>query len=116
MECRECKRSIVEALALAYCNNERKLLRQGQTLVLAGCLSGQQQDCAWILTKGNLYPKLTDMFLSNAQEVDMRVWRHALQTPGCQYIVQINLPHHQVRYVNLNMLLTLLAQRAYIYA
>ena len=80
------------------------------------------------MTKTDLVPRLTDRFLSNAQEADMRVWRHALQThsekvlifspdtdvynigltmvkPSCQYVVQINLPHHQARYVNVNMLL-----------
>ena len=38
------------------------------------------EDYGWELTAGDLVPRVTKTFTSNAPEADMRVWRHALQT------------------------------------
>ena len=97
-------------------------------LVLAGCFTGTTQDDAWLITGGEALPESTQRFRSNAQEADMRLWRHATQTqhtrimvyspdtdvynigimmaqPTHHYVVQINLPHAIPRYVDINKLI-----------
>jgi len=128
LECKQCKRSLVEALGLVYLRTASHQLREGQILVLAGCFSGEAQDDGWVITGGCSVPEPTQAYRSNAQEADMRVWRHATQTEGkriliyspdtdvynigltlvqptCQYVVQINLPQNTPRYIDLNKLL-----------
>lgn len=118
----------MEALGLSYLRKAQTNLRSGQILVLAGCFSGDQQDVAWEISGSNMVPTPIEMLQSDAQEADMRVWRHALQTekvrvliyspdtdvynigltlvqPPKQYVVQINLPRNTPRYVNVNQLL-----------
>ncbi len=80
LECRQCKRAIVEALGWVFLHTGKNHLQGNQTLVLAGCFSGATQDDAWIITGGGTLPHSTERFRSNAQEADMRVWRHATQT------------------------------------
>ena len=87
------------------------------------------EDYGWELTAGDLVPRVTKTFTSNAPEADMRVWRHALQTHykhvliyspdtdvfnigltllqhhDCHYIIQINLPQYPPRYISVNQLL-----------
>ena len=41
LECRKCKRCIVEALGWAYLRTAKSYLRDGQSFVLAGCFSGE---------------------------------------------------------------------------
>ena len=128
LKCRKCKRSLVEALAIAFCRRAVKKLRNGQVLVLTGCVSSNDEDYGWELTAGDVVPKVTKQFTSNAPEADMRVWRHALQSqhdkiliyspdtdvfnvgltllkPGCHYMTQINQPQYPPRYINVNKLL-----------
>ncbi|SMN12414.1 hypothetical protein SPBRAN_864 [uncultured Candidatus Thioglobus sp.] len=128
LECRQCKRAIVVALGWVFLHTGKNHLQGNQTLVLAGCFSGATQDDAWIITGGGTLPQSTERFRSNAQEADMRVWRHATQTqhqhvlvysPDTDvynigivmpqstkhYVVQINIPHGPPRYVDINKLL-----------
>ena len=128
LNCRTCKRSIIEALGLAFCRRAPEHLRIGQKLILSGCLAGDLQDQGWEVTHGDKYPKVTVEYASNAVEADMRIWRHALQTnakkvmiyspdtdiynigltllkPGCHYIVQLNLPQYPPKYVSVNKLI-----------
>lgn len=126
--------SLVEALGLAYLQRANSKLKDGQTLILAGCFTGEQQDYVWEITGSQSVPKLTDTFQSNAQEADMCVWRHALQSTkqriliyspdtdvynihvhvgltfvhlpvSIQYLMQINLPHNSPHYISINKLL-----------
>lgn len=80
LECSQCKRSLVEALGWVYLHTAQSHLRDGQTLVLAGCFAGEAQDDAWVITGGCIMPQSTQIYQSNAQEADMRIWRHATQT------------------------------------
>ena len=130
LECRQCKRSLVEALGWVYLRTAQRYLKEGQVIVLAGCFSGETQDDAWVITGGHSIPQPTHAYKSNAQEADMRVWRHATQTSSQQiliyspdtdvyniglplvqvqstrkYVVQINLPQYPPRYVDVNKLL-----------
>lgn len=127
IDCRECKRSLVEALGLFYLQKAASYLKEGQSLILAGCFGGNSQDDAWIITSSSL-PESTQEFKSNAQEADMRIWRHAIQSvhqhvliyspdtdvynigipliaSSKQYLVQTNLPHNKPQYINVNGLL-----------
>ena len=131
VQCRQCKRALIEALGLVYLQTGRFSLYPGQKLVFSGCFSGNAEDTAWVIVKGSL-PQPEPIYSSSAQEADMRVWRHAVQsnanhiliyspdtdvynigmtllqcTPS-EIIVQINLPHKETRYLNLNRLLTAL--------
>lgn len=72
--------SLVEVLGLAYLQRANSKLKDGQTLILAGCFTGErgcftgeQQDYVWEITGSQSVPKLTDTFQSNAQEADMCV-------------------------------------------
>ena len=128
LECRICKRSLVEALGLVYLRTACSYLREGQTLVLAGCFSGEAQDDAWVFNGGCSLPEPTRAYTSNAQEADMRLWRHVTQMqsdrilvyspdtdvcniglvlvkPSKQYVVQINLPHNPPRYIDVHKVL-----------
>lgn len=127
LECRECKRSIVETLGMVYLLTATFFLRDHQVLVLAGCFSGEAQDYALVL-RGNSIPQLTSTFKSNAQEADMRMWRHYTQTqhqrviiyspdtdvatidillvqPNKECVVQYNLPQNTPKYVDIKKLL-----------
>ena len=129
LECRQCKRSIVEALGLAYLQTAKSHLRENQVFVLAGCFSGKCQDDAMIIAGNEPVPRSTSQYRSNAQEADMRVWRHAIKSehqrilvcsadtdvyniglvmakPNKHYLVQINLPHTNTMYVDIEKLLT----------
>lgn len=126
LDCRQCKRAITEALGWVYLHSAKNHLRGNQVLVLAGCFTGETQDDAWIITEDTL-PHSSTRFRSNAQEADMRVWRHATQTQHQRilvyspdtdvyntgiamaqstqhYVVQINLPHSIPRYIDINKL------------
>jgi hypothetical protein len=49
-------------------------------MVLAGCFSGENQDNAWKVVGGQDLPECTTTYTSNAQEADMRIWRHVSAT------------------------------------
>jgi hypothetical protein len=80
LECSQCKRAIVEILGLIYLRSIRHCLQHDQTMVLAGCFSGENQDNAWKVVGGQDLPECTTTYTSNAQEADMRIWRHVSAT------------------------------------
>lgn len=90
---------------------------------MAGCFLGNSQDHAWIITSNSL-PACTQEYESNAQEADIRIWRHASQSihqhiliyspdtdvynigirlsdSSKQYLVQTNFPHNTPQYIGL---------------
>ena len=77
LECRKCKRTIVETLVLTFARIE---LFVGQLLILSGCFSNDNMDNAWVITEGSVTPQVSDIYKCNALEADSRVWRHAAQT------------------------------------
>ena len=130
LQCRECKRSIVEAVGLALLQKGRYFLTGQQKLALAGCFSGLGEDNAWLLCVHELSAEQPERYRSTAEEADIRIWRHAMQ---CQanniliyspdtdvyniglgllnqhstttYTIQLNVPHSdQKRYININNL------------
>ncbi len=132
IECRQCKRAIVKALGLAYLQSARFRLRQDQRLILSGCIPESRGDVPWVISGGSNLPVPDLKYLSNAEEADMRIWRHATQTSAerllvyspdtdvyniglpiikvrslsVQCIVQLNVPHSQeLKYLHINNLL-----------
>ena len=118
----------MEAIGWTYLRTAKQHLRGGQVFVIAGCFSGDSQDDAWIITGDETLPQSTSRYRSNAQEADMRIWRHAVQSqhehvlvcsadtdvyniglvmaqPNKHYLVQINLPHADALYVDIDELL-----------
>ncbi len=131
IQCRECKRSIVEAIGLSYLQKGWVFLHQNQTLILAGCFSGEGENDAWIIHPSDVSTIAEPLtaYQSNAVKADARIWRHAtttwatsvliyspdtdvyniglglVDTNSKQYVVQINVPHSaEKRYLHLNHL------------
>ena len=70
INCRQCKRSIIEALGLAYLKNAQTMVKPGQTLILAGCFSGTATNTAWVICGGQLVPQPEPLYNSNSPEAD----------------------------------------------
>ena len=100
-------------------------LQSGHVMALAGCFSGEREEKSWLITGGTVIPECTDLYTSNAQEADMRIWRHAnvrkpskflicspdtnvysigllFVNPSWEIKVQTNLLHHPQQYIDLN--------------
>ena len=80
MECRECKRSIVEAVGLSFLQKGQLFLTGCQNLVIAGCLSGEGENNAWAICSSEAIAEPLPQYQSNAEEADNRIWRHAIQS------------------------------------
>ena len=128
IQCRQCKRSITKAIGLAYLQTGGQLLRHGQKLLVAGCFSGDGEECVWTIYPGTgVVPEPSPEYRSNAEEADFRIWRHATQSISSQiliyspdtdvyniglplvgktdkeYIIQLNVPHaHEQKFLHLN--------------
>lgn len=114
-------------------STDSPLLKESQTLVLAGCFAGRANDIPAVLSGSRSFITLDPTCSSNAHESDMRIWRHVMQAkadrilvyspdtdvyniglpivhrryPGAEkeVIVQINLPKvKESKYVHLNNL------------
>jgi len=54
LQCLQCKRSIVEAVWLAFLQNGCYYLTGKQQLVIAGCFTGLGENIAWLLQPGEV--------------------------------------------------------------
>lgn len=114
-------------MGLIYLRSAQQHLQEGNVLILAGCFSGDGQDNAWKITGGLAIPDCTEIYKSNAQEADMRVWRHATRSryrhiliyspdtdvynigltmpqSNQHVVVQIDLPQNPPKYVDMSKL------------
>ena len=101
IKCRECKCFIVEAIELSLLQTGRHLLRNN----VAGCFSGDGADSGWILFGPDHATTIAvpdAKYLSNASEVDTRIWRHATQT--CANRVLIYSPDTDVYNIGLGLI------------
>lgn len=128
IECRQCKRSLVEAIGLSLLRTAHTELRPGQKLIISGCFHGGDSMAAVITGGTQSHP--APEYQSSALEVDQRIWRHAYVTTkrnilmyspdtdiyniglsmfkhleGKTIVVQINPPHIEDKYIHLNQLL-----------
>lgn len=74
LECRQCKRSIIEA------SDQLDL-----HIIIAGSYSVHQHPCC--ISGDNLLPTTAPQYLSTAEEADLRVWRHVKQTTATTILV-----------------------------
>ena len=125
IQCQKCKRSIVEAIGLALLHSGRTKVSQGHKVVLAGCFGGEASNTAW-LVQNNAIPQSLPEYSTNAEETDLRIWRHVFKTGATRIllyspdtdvyniglgllgdinkdiVIQINLPHLDNQFLNLN--------------
>ena len=125
LECRTCKQSITAAISLAYLQIANVKLAAYHKLIIAGSLPD-----TWEISGCNP-PQIRSMYNTNAEEADMRIWRHAYQSKATKIliyspdtdvynigmsltsitshqdcIVQINLPHtREQKFISLTNLL-----------
>ena len=129
IECRECKRSIVKAIGLTMLTTSKAYLNPDQQLILAGCFSDNNEYLAMVISGDQLYPLPGEHYNSTALESDQRIWRHAFVTSkhrlliyspdtdvyniglglfdkmqGKHVVIQINVPHKEPSYLDLNLL------------
>ena len=94
-----------------------------------GCFSAEAEMSAWVVCGGDLIPQPEPKYGSNSPEGDMRLWRHALQSneqqvfmyspdtdvyniglsliatlPDTDFILQLNVPYSEEKYLSLNNL------------
>lgn len=86
LHCRTCKHAIIEAIGLSLLQSASSWMKDGQRLVIAGCLSDENADCAWVITS-SLTPYPTTQYKSTAEEADIRIWRHAMQCTANQVLI-----------------------------
>ena len=86
LQCTTCKRSIVEAIGLHFLQKGHLLLVNQQQLIIAGCFSGANEDCAWLVSSEEL-PEMLTTYNSNAQEADNRIWHHANQSEATKILI-----------------------------
>ena len=127
IECRKCKRAIIEAIGMSYIQSARFRLKPDQKLIVAGCFS--DSGAPWVVSGDGTLPTIELQYNTNAEEADMRIWRHVQLTSACKIlvyspdtdvyniglpilqsttecIVQLNLPHSQdLKYLHLNNLI-----------
>ena len=100
-------------------------MSQGHKVVLAGCFGGEASNTAW-LVQNNAIPQPLPEYSTNAEETDLRIWRHVFKTGATRIllyspdtdvyniglgllgdinkdiVIQINLPHLDNQFLNLN--------------
>jgi len=135
IRCRQCKRSLIEAIGLSFMQSTRFQLRDGQTLYLSGCFPGVGISSTYELKANKLSLPAPELkYKSNCDETDTRICHHVTQTsarrilvyspdtdiyniglpllveiPHKEVIVQINVPHSLTNlYLHLNNLVTAL--------
>ena len=101
LECTTCKRAIVEAIGLFLLQRAHLLLVNQQRLIIAGCFSGANANCAWLIRSDEL-PERIPSYNSNAQEADNRIWRHATQSEATKILIYS--PDTDVYNIGLSML------------
>ena len=84
MECKTCKRAIVESIGLYFLQIGHCLLQQQQQLIICGCFA---DEFAWLITSGIPPEKVQQCYASNALEADNRIWRHVTQTTATKILI-----------------------------
>ena len=82
IECRVCKQSIITALSLAYIQTTNLKMEAHQKLIVAGCLKD-----TWEISGSGTPPHTREIYQTNAEEADMRIWRHAYQSKATRMLI-----------------------------
>ena len=120
----------MECIGCCFLQESRFWLIGSQRIILSGCFSGEQDNVAWIIYSNDMgLPQPEPLYYTNAEEADLRVWRHAvkcdahnvllyspdtdvsviglaiLNSCSKKFVVQLNLPSsHEKTYLHLNNL------------
>ena len=86
IQCRECKRSIIQALGLSYLQTARFKLLHDPKLILAGCFTHATDTNPLIIYGNGSLPEQITEYRTNAEEADI-IWRHALKCSGQRVLV-----------------------------
>ena len=122
---------IVQASGLSFLQKGHLFLEPNQTLIIAGCFTGDGEENAWMILPNHVssIPRPLYEYQSNASEADTRIWRHATQAQASniliyspdtvvyniglglvnhtskQYIVQLNVPYaEEIKYLHIKNL------------
>ncbi len=85
LECRQCKRSIIEAITLAFIKSLRFKLKPHQKMIIAG--SYPVHHPPYSISGDGYLPTSAPQYLSTAEEADLRVWRHVQQSSETTILV-----------------------------
>lgn len=86
LQCRECKRNLVEHLGKSIMQHAPDILHGNQKVVLAGCFTGDAQDQAWELSANNAQPN--PLLNCSTEEAETRIWLHVRQSCGTRKLVR----------------------------
>ena len=93
INCCQCKRSIVQAIGLAYLQKARSKLYQGQKFFLGGCIAGDDNTTtAWVILADHLIPQPESLYTLNSPEADMLIWCHALHSDAARVLIALVWP------------------------
>ena len=76
IDCRQCKRSIIEAIGLSFMQTIRLKLKSDQTLYLSGCFPTTGHNSTYRMSGNEFLPTPDVRYKTNSDEADMRIWRH----------------------------------------
>ncbi len=62
------------------------MTKEGQTLIIAGCYSGSEEDTPTIII-GDSLPQPLPSLNTNAEEADMRIWKHIKESKSNRILV-----------------------------
>lgn len=86
INCRACKRSLVQFLTKYFLSHASKYMRDGQSLLLAGGFEGDIEDTAWTVTKGTT-PQPNPIYTCAAEETDTRLWLNVKCTSSSKILI-----------------------------
>ena len=79
LNCRVCKRKLVNYVGNFFLDRAGTYLETGQTLYVAGCFEGETVNTAWFVHEDKR-PQPHPAFTCNAEEADTRIWLHVTNT------------------------------------
>ena len=80
LECRECKWSIVEAVGLSFLQKGQLFVMGCQNLVIAGCLSREGENNAWVIHSSEVIGTTACDFVSYFESQKQQFWTSSFST------------------------------------
>ena len=86
LNCRKCKRSLVQFVGNFFLQNAAAHLSANQTLYVAGAFCGDITDTAWFVRQHS-QPQPDPSFTCAAEETDTRLWYHVKKTRSNKILI-----------------------------
>ena len=104
INCRSCKRKLVQFIGNFFLHNAATYLCTNQTLYVAGTFEGEITDTAWFV-QGQSSPQPDPTFTCSAEETDTRLWLHVRNTQYNNVLIlspdtdvyNVGLPHQCIK-------------------